>query len=203
MKVKWARQGQGRCPWGLAPGHRLASLQLTESSFYRKKREKELSSERAQGTRRGTTRAIPTLCPSHSPCLRWQSTPSANYRRVGWGLPHPSRPAAAVARAPVWAPFCWGSWGEGSKEALSVWPLTALPRELQKKKKKKQKKHFTPSGAHDLIIEKKTSPRPKWLSRIQLYYPRAAIMSLGLRGPGCLSLGWKRTQHPLPPLHSL
>ena len=40
MKVKWARQGQGRCPWGLAPGHRLASLQLTESSFYRKKRRK-------------------------------------------------------------------------------------------------------------------------------------------------------------------
>lgn len=65
-------------------------------------------------------------------------------------------PAAGVARASIWAPFCWGLWGEGSKEALAVWPLTALPRELQEKKKK----NFTASRAHDLIIEKKLPPGP-------------------------------------------
>lgn len=90
--MKWARQSQGRCLWGLAPGHRMAGLQLTESSFYRKKKEKEPSSERAQGTRLGTTRAITTLDPNHSPCLGRRRTLSVNYMSVGWGPPHPSRP---------------------------------------------------------------------------------------------------------------
>jgi len=133
--VKWARQSQGRCRWGLAPGHRMAGLQLTESSFYRKKKEKEPSSERAQGTRLGTTRAITTLDPNHSPCLRRHRTLSVNYTSVwGGGLLTLAGPTAGVAQVPIWAPFCRGFWGQGSMEALGVWPLTALPRELQKKK---------------------------------------------------------------------